>query len=177
MNEATFPRPEVGSYNLAEWMRVLADFPPARFVHETEHVKPAVQGVWLARKPDLNGLAQYGTSWHVEGWTPTQWWQLAMSLSFIASTEPEVLANSRRICATHERYPREFVFDVHPGEWRGWRELAAAHGALRATLAMLRSTEQPERAGLFWAKAYVRTTKMAQGKPGDPISFDHLRER
>lgn len=172
MNEATFPHPKTGSYKLAEWMRVLSDFPPGHCVHETQHAKPAVHAVWMARQPDLNELGHYGLDWHQAGWSPIEWWQLAMSLTFIAATEPKRLRDSKRIWGESDRYPREFAYTIHPQEWRGWCELAATHGALRATLAMLYSANTTDgEPGLYWAKRDVATTKMGHGKPGEPIEF------
>lgn len=183
MNEPTFPKAEFGTYNVAEWMRVLSDFPPAHCMREVQHAKPAVQAVWLARTPDRNDLFGYGLQWHLAGWKPAEWWRLAMSLTVIDAIDTQAVKQGRLIADVSDQYPRELRFKVWPHEWQQWRELAEQHGALRATLAMLltdnattadgarNSAFSADSAGLFWAKRDVPTTKMGHRKPGDPIEY------
>lgn len=172
MNEPTFPNPEYGSFDRGDWMRTLSDLPPAECMREVEHAKPAVHAVWRARTPDLNELERYGLRWHLEGWSPADWWRLAASLVIIDQTERERILETSRIKSIADRYPRELCFELSPYHWQEWHDLAETHGAFRATLAMLYSSERPSDAGLYWAKRDTATTEMGQGKPGEVISYD-----
>lgn len=183
MNEPTFPKAEFGTYDFAEWMRVLGDLPPASCMHEVQHAKTAVQAVWLARTPNRNELYSYGLQWHLAGWKPADWWRLAMSLTVIDAIDTETVKEGCLVAEIFDQYPRELRFTVWPHEWQSWRELAEQHGALRATLAMLFTNTSAERsddaktksraetAGLYWAKRDVPTTEMGHGKPGDRIEY------
>lgn len=64
----------------------------------------------------------------------------------VAQTEPRLLERGQRIAAalpvTETAHPREYSFRLSPEHWLDWPALAAEHGALRATIALLCEADQ-----------------------------------
>ena len=147
-------------FNKAAWMRVVNDLPPASCMQTARAVKIAAQAQWQQREPIEEKLLDYARQWHKAGWQPQDWWALATSLTLARAIEPASVKHGRRIEHQHEQHPREFSLDIAPDQWSEWPELAAQHGALRATLALLMHPAISHTSALFWAKKPVRISEM-----------------
>lgn len=146
-------------FNKAAWMRAVHDLPPASCMQTARAVKIATQSQWQQREPLEEKLLDYAREWHEAGWQPHEWWALASSLTLARAIEPASVQHGRRIEHQHDQHPREFSFDILPNHWGEWPELAAQHGALRATLALLMHPGISQASAVFWAKKPVRISE------------------
>ena len=157
-----------------EWTRVLRDLRPHEIMHTVERRKPAVHAAWLARAIDPHQLDVYANRWHDAGWSPSEWWMLAVSVTVFERSPERPLSEgpqalSRNAEADGRRFQREFAYVIHPEQWADWRELAREHGPLSATIALLDQRDIPLNAKLHWASAEEKVTKPGLGRPGEPL--------
>lgn len=162
-----------------EWTRVLRDLRPHEIMHTVERRKPAVQAAWLARAIDPHQLDEYANRWYDAGWSPSEWWMLAASITIVERSPQggvETLrfpseADGRVEGRTQGRqFPLEFPYVIHPEQWADWRDLAREQGPLSATIALLDPRDIPLNAKLHWATAEEKVTKPGLGRPGEPLS-------
>ena len=153
-------KPNDKPFNEAAWMRVMRDLPPAQCVKTTRGVAIAAKAQWQQREPVEELLRDYAMQWHQAGWKPKECWQLAITLTLCRALEPNSVHSGRRIVKKHEQHPRELSLEITPEHWKGWRELAVGHGALRATLTMLMDAGMREESAIHWAKKPVRISEL-----------------
>lgn len=151
-----------------EWNRVLRDLRPTEIMRTFERVKPAVGALWLARTVDDEALERYADCWKQAGWTADEWWQLAASVHIaVCQRATEQQVDNAQV---QQRYRTEFAERLVPETWVNWRDLAAEHGALVATRALLDSSDLELETKLFWARADEKITQLGVGKPGELLN-------